>query len=152
MNYETINLQEKIVACLTARTKNSDPDMGAVIGGLWQRFYEPDVYSTINNRVSEKAVCIYSEYESDCNSEYSVSVGCEVGSANQISENMVCKKIPAGKYARFVVKGNMQQIVADFWQKLWQMQDLQRTYVCDFEEYQNSDMENAEVHFYISIK
>ena len=29
--------------------------------------------------------------------------------------------------------------------------DLDRNYKCDFEEYQNADVENAEIHIYISI-
>ena len=45
----------------------------------------------------------------------------------------------------------MHTVVGEFWQKLWQM-PLDRTYVCDFEEYQNADPENCEVHIYIGIK
>jgi predicted transcriptional regulator YdeE len=44
----------------------------------------------------------------------------------------------------------MQKAVADFWIELWQM-DLNRSFQCDFEEYQNCDMENAEIHIYISL-
>lgn len=49
------------------------------------------------------------------------------------------RRIPAEKYARFVVRGNMQRAAAGFWQELWTM-NLPRSFVCDFEEYQNSDM------------
>jgi len=48
------------------------------------------------------------------------------------------------------VKGDMQKAVADFWQQLWEM-DLPRSFLCDFEEYQNSDMEQAEIHIYIGL-
>lgn len=41
--------------------------------------------------------------------------------------------------------------VAQFWQELWKM-DLPRSFVCDFEEYQNADPENAEIHIYIGLK
>lgn len=50
-----------------------------------------------------------------------------------------------------MIKGEMHEAVAKFWQKLWEI-DLPRTYVCDYEEYQNSDMEQAEIHMYIGVK
>ena len=45
----------------------------------------------------------------------------------------------------------MYKAVADAWQKIWQM-NLQRTFIYDFEEYQNADMDNAEIHIYIGIQ
>ena len=74
-----------------------------------------------------------------------LSVGCRCGL------EFVCR-IPAGKYAKFVVHGNMLQAVAEAWQTIWQM-ELPRSFQCDFEEYQNDDMgDNAEVHIYIGLK
>jgi hypothetical protein len=77
-------------------------------------------------------------------------VGCEVTTANEIPEKAIIKVIPAGTYAKFIVKGHMQQAVASFWQQLWSM-PLDRSYVCDFEEYQDSCIDNAEIHIYISL-
>ena len=45
----------------------------------------------------------------------------------------------------------MLTAVREFWRELWNM-DLNRAFVCDFEEYQNADPENAEIHMYISLK
>ena len=40
----------------------------------------------------------------------------------------------------------------EFWQKVWNM-NLDRSFVCDFEEYQaGDDMDNMEIHMYISLK
>ena len=36
--------------------------------------------------------------------------------------------IPGGRYARFVVYGDMQAAVARFWQELWEM-DLDRAFI-----------------------
>ena len=44
MNYEIVNLEEKRVVGLAARTNNQSPEMGAVIGGLWEKFYGEGVY------------------------------------------------------------------------------------------------------------
>lgn len=150
MNYELVTLEEKNVIGITARTKNSDENMPAIIGGLWNRFYQDGVYSQIKNKANDKALGIYSDYESDVNSEYSVTVACEVNCVDAVPENAVSKVIPAGNYAKFIVHGHMQHAVAEFWTQLWQM-DLDRSYACDFEEYQDCDMENATIHIYISL-
>ena len=38
MNYEIVTLEEQIAVGISARTNNTSPDMGAVIGGLVARF------------------------------------------------------------------------------------------------------------------
>jgi len=45
----------------------------------------------------------------------------------------------------------MVQAVAMAWQEIWQM-DLPRTFQCDFEEYQDDSMDNAEIHIYVGLK
>lgn len=151
MNYEIVELKEKTVVGVTARTKNSDENMGTIIGSLWNEFYQNGIYASIVNKINEKSLGIYSEYESDVNGEYSVTVACEVEKTDKVPNNTVIKTIPAGKYAKFIVRGHMQKAVAAFWQEFWNM-DLNRTYVCDFEEYQNASVEDAEIHIYIAIQ
>ncbi len=150
MNYEVVNLEEQMVVGLTARTKNSNPDMGMVIGSLWNSFYQDGIYASIPNKKDDKALGIYSDYESDANGAYNVIVACAVNKASNIPQNTIVKTIPAGKYAKFIVHGHMQQAVAEFWQELWMM-NLDRTFICDFEEYQDANIENATVHIYIGI-
>lgn len=150
MDYEIVNLKEKLVVGLTARTQNSDENMANIIGDLWNDFYQKGIYASVSNKANAKALGIYSDYESDKNGTYSVTVGCEVTRAENISEETIVKTIPAGSYAKFIVRGNMHKAVAEFWQRLWEM-DLDRSYQYDFEEYQNGDMENAEIHMYISV-
>lgn len=150
MEYEIVNLKGMKIEGVSARTKNSDPNMPVVIGSLWDKFYRGGIYEGINNKTNNKAVEIYSDYESDMNSEYSVIVGCEVSTFNN-NRNVITKIIPEGKYAKFIVKGHMIKAVQEFWQKLWQMNDLDRSYKCDFEEYQDENIDNATIHIYISI-
>lgn len=151
MNYEIVQLKETKVAGLTARTNNGSPDMPQVIGGLWQRFYEDGVYASIGNKTDSKALGIYTEYAGKELDDYTVMVACRVESAEALPEGASVRTLPGGPYARFVVRGDMRQAVADFWQELWKM-DLPRSFVCDFEEYQNEDMEDAEIHMYIGLK
>lgn len=151
MMYEIVELEAKTVAGLTARTRNDAPDMSAVIGGLWQRFYQDGVCASIPDKKNDKALGIYTDYSDGASGEYSVLVACEVENTGNIPENVTVRLLPKSKYAKFVIKGHMQKAVADFWEKLWQM-DLPRSFVCDFEEYQNSDPENSEIHIYIGLK
>lgn len=151
MDYEIMELQEKTVWGLTARTNNMSPDMGTVIGGLWNRFFTDGVYESIPEKSTGKTLGIYSGYAGGPMDDYDITVGCETTAQGKPLEGLAELKIPAGKYARFVVKGHVQGAVAKFWEELWQM-DLDRTFVADFEEYQDSEMENAEIHIYIGIK
>ncbi len=148
MQYETVELKETKVAGFTARTNNASPDMGAVIGGVWQKFFAQG-YSAIQCKTTGKTMGIYTDYENDEHGEYTFMAGCEVN--GEVPDGLETKTLPSGKYAKFVVKGNMMTAVGEFWQKLWQM-PLERTYVFDFEEYQNADPENCEIHIYIGIK
>ena len=150
MNYEIVNLNEMKLVGLTARTKNSDKNMMKIIGSLWEQLYKGGVYEKISDKVNSKAIGLYSDYGIDMNSEYSITVGCEISKLENIPPETVVKNIPAGKYAKFVVHGHMQKAVQEFWTQLCDMK-LDRNYRCDFEEYQNGDIENAEIHVYISI-
>lgn len=151
MKYEIVNLQEKKVAGISARTNNSSPDMGAVIGGLWQRFYGEGIYPSIGHKANEKALGIYTDYAEGEAGDYTVVVACELADTDAVPEGIKTWTVPGGRYAKFVVKGDMVKAVADFWTELWSM-DLPRAYVCDFEEYQNDSMDEAEIHIYIGLR
>lgn len=151
MNYEIVELNEMTVAGISARTNNNSPEMHAVIGGLWNDFYGKGIYESIPGKVSGKAIEIYTDYEDDENADYTVMMASEVENSDSLPEGMQSMIIPAGKYAKFVVRGNMVTACMQFWQELWQM-NLPRSFVCDFEEYQNSDPDNCEIHMYIGLK
>lgn len=151
MDYEIVTLQEKLAAGITARTNNAAPDMGNVIGGLWESFYAKGIYAQIPAEGRGHALGIYSDYESDEHGDYDMTVACEVGCVDGLPEELAVKRIPAGRYAKFVIKGDVQRALMQFWQELWEM-DLKRSYVADFEEYMDQEMENAEIHVYIGLK
>lgn len=150
MDYEVVMLEEKIAAGVSARTGNADPKAGEIIGGLWNRLYKEGVYETIPDKANRKALGIYTDYAGDEKADYTAMAACEVLSRPQ---DEICDvvKIPAGRYAKFVVHGDMVQAVADAWQEIWKM-DLPRRFRCDFEEYQDERMEDAEIHIYVGLK
>lgn len=150
MNYEIVNLKEKVLLSLKpVRISNNDPEMSAKISKFWEEFMEKS--PEIKKPKTKKAICTYSNYESDEKGFYDISVGLEVTKPNTKSNKFILKIIPAGKYAKFIVKGPMQKSVSEFWKKLWGMH-LPRKFDCDFEEYQIADPSNAEVNIFISLK
>ena len=74
MDYEIVTLEEKIVVGISARTNNTSPDMGAVIGGLWKRFYNEGIYASIPDKKSGKALGIYTEYTGNEKADYTTIV------------------------------------------------------------------------------
>ncbi|MEA5083456.1 MAG: GyrI-like domain-containing protein [Lachnospiraceae bacterium] len=146
MKYEVVELKEKTVVGVSAITSNNATDMGEVIVGLWEKLYRDGVSNSIKNKVNQFAIGLYSDYADD---KYTVTAGNEVSAAE--NNGLSVKIIPAGKYAKFSVHGNMVTAVAEAWYKIWKM-DLDRSFTGDFEEYLNSDWENADVNIYIALK
>ena len=147
MKYEIEMLKEKRVAGFCQRTGNQNKDMPVVIGGLWKKW---ETVSELQGRKNEKWIGMYTDYE---DMEYDVTVGYEMKKDAIVPSNMTEKVIPAGKYAKFVIIGDVQNSVGQAWQEIWNM-DLKRKYTCDFEEYQNNseDMQNQEIHIYIALE
>lgn len=146
MNCEIVTLTEKIVVGVSATTGNNDPNMGKIIGGLWEKLYQGGVNAAIKNKVNEYAIGLYSDYVAD---RYCVTAGNEVSKAE--NPELTVKIIPAGKYAKFSVHGHMERAVAEAWGEIWQM-ELNRSFTGDFEEYRNADFENCDIDLYIALK
>ncbi len=148
MNYEIVNLEEKTIVGLTARTGNTDPDCQKIIGGLWQDFMGKGIMNGLKNKANAYCVGLYSDYDF-ATMKYDVTVGAEV-SENGNSE-LSAKTIPAGKYARFSIKGDVVKDVSNAWQEIWAM-SLERTFTADFEEYISNENGVAEVYIYVALK
>ncbi|MCI8404630.1 MAG: GyrI-like domain-containing protein [Clostridia bacterium] len=146
MDYEIVSITEKKVAGISEATNYNSPDAARVIGELWDRFFR-DTYNVLVNKVNDKCIGIYTDYSE--NGDYRTMICAEVKEGSQSIETLT---IPAGKYAKFIVKGNIVTAVQKFWQELWNM-NLDRAFMCDFEEYQGGeDMDNMEIHIYVSLK
>ncbi len=150
MDYEVITLKEKTAVGVSVRTSNGDPDMGEKIEGLWIRLFQEGIYEFIPGKINEKALGLYLDYAGDERMEYTAAAACEITKDSEQSEYEVFR-IPEGRYARFIVRGDMVKAVAAAWQEIWQM-DLPRSFVCDFEEYQDDQMEDTEIHIYVGLK
>lgn len=152
MKYDIVELNEKSVVGLCARTSNNDPLVGEVIGKLWQRWFGEQIYTAIPNKNNDCSIGLYSDYENDVNGLYDVTVGCEVSAIESLPAETVVKTIPAGRYAQFTVWADDRMAVSKAWQEIWAL-SLDRTYTGDFEEYTSApDGEQQRVDIYIAIK
>ena len=143
MNYEIVELKEKTIVGFAARTSNEDPQMGAIIGDLWKQLYTPEKTEKIQNRVNAYAIGLYSDYDKE---GYQVTAGFEVSDAEN-GNGFAVKTIPAGRYAKFSVHGDMIEAVANSWNEIWET-PLDRTFTGDFEEY----LSQEDIDIYIAIK
>ena len=143
MNYEIVELKEKTIVGFAARTSNEDPQMGAIIGDLWKQLYTPENTEIIQNRVNAYAIGLYSDYDKE---GYQVTAGFEVSDAES-GNGFTVKTIPAGRYAKFSVHGDMIEAVANSWKEIWET-PLDRTFTGDFEEY----LSQEDIDIYIAIK
>lgn len=150
MNYEIVKLEERTFLGFADVTNNTASDMGAKIGALWQKLYS-GAAQTMKNRVNEKAIGLYCDYKA--NGDYTVLAGCEVSSVeNTEAQGLTVKTVPAGNYAKFVVKGDMVEAVAKAWGDIWAT-PLERTFTGDFEEYQEDTAGgNGTIFIYIAVK
>lgn len=152
MKYEIVELQEKVVAGIKIKTTNQNGKAVQDIGTTWQKFFADGIYEMLPNKMNGKTIGLYTEYEGDCTKPYAFIAGTEVSQMAESDEEIASAVIPKGKYAKFVIIGDVKNSVGQAWQEIWNM-NLNRKYTCDFEEYQNNseDMQKQEIHIYIAI-
>ena len=107
----------------------------------------------LSKRSTGKDVYKRQDYAGGATDDYTAMVCCTVTKESKISE-CEFRKIPAGPYAKFVITCSMRTAVAAVgkaWQEIWKI-NLPRTFICDFEEYQDDNLEHTEIHLYIGLK
>lgn len=153
MKYEITELEEKIVAGIKIKTTNQNGKSIKDIGMTWQKLFEDGTYGKIYDKVNNKTIGLYTEYEGDYTKPYMFIAGAEVSKKSETHQETEIQIIPKGKYAKFIITGDVQNSVGQAWKEIWNM-NLNRKYSCDFEEYQNNseDMQKQEIHIYIAIE
>jgi predicted transcriptional regulator YdeE len=150
VNYEIVTLEEKIIVGKSIITTNENGKALSDIGMMWKDFFGNGVVQNIKNRKDRQIIGLYTDYEGDHTAPYRFMCAAQV-TENENSE-LEEKIIKGGKYARFVVKGEIQKVVGEVWQAVYNS-DLQRRFDSDFEVYTNDseDMNNQTVEVYISV-
>ena len=150
-----VTKDEKKIIGIEARTSNSAEtnSQTAKIPTLWQKFFQLE--EKIPNRKNADVILgTYTNYESDYNGEYSLIVSLEVGSLDDIPDEMVGAAIPATRYLVFTAEGQMPAALIKTWTQIWQYfsanPEFQRAFTTDFELHDKNDESKVEV--YIAVK
>jgi predicted transcriptional regulator YdeE len=137
-------LESFLVTGFSVRTQNSDEfnEKTAKIPSLWQQFYSSELAG------SAKLFGVYSNFESDENGPYTVTVGA---ASTKEQSQLSSVRIQAGNYLIFQGTGPMPQTVIEAWQRIWtffqKTTEYRRNFISDFEAYSGSD----QVAVYIGV-
>ncbi len=146
-----ITVESFTVSGVSVRTKSSeefDKSM-ARLPKLWQEFLAI-VNKKPNLLANPEVYGVYSDYDSDANGNYTVTIGGVLDAGQSLPE-LSTVRIQAGDYLVFSGKGIMPQTVIETWLRVWAYfevnSEYKREYVSDFELYRGAD----EVDIYIGI-
>lgn len=151
--YTLIQRPEMLVIGIECRTSNA-PEAGLHdIPRHWEKFFNENVVLRIPNKATDEVIALYCDYEGDHTLPYSLVIGSEVSSLEDIPEGMVAKMLPASTYAMFPAIGEHPKSLINTWKTIWQT-DLKRTYTGDFEVYGHKFMADTtkEVDVFIAIE
>jgi predicted transcriptional regulator YdeE len=162
MKKTAANLAALKLLGITARTNNAlemNPE-SAKIGITMHKYFSQAMPDKIPNRKAPGTTfCVYTNYESDVNGDYTYFIGEEVTSFDSVDAQLETLIIPAQDYAKFTNEpAPMPAACINMWQNIWQMSasDLggQRAYVADFEVYdaRSIDQQNTVLDIYIGVK
>jgi len=135
---------------ISTRTNNANEknEETQKIVSLWEKYDVDNIYSkTFNKSNNTSLYGVYSNYESDVNGDYDVTVAVEVTKTKDkpiIIENK--------KYLVFKKDGELPEVCSELWEEIWDYfeknSEYERAYTVDFEKYSKED----QIEIYISIK
>ena len=138
------------------KTTTHDGKNFVEIPQFWDKVLEEGQIEKIPDKKFQDTVLgICMDFES--NGRFSYIIGAEVISTENTPEDMVCRKIPAGKYAVFtacgVMPGSIQETFKYIYQEWLPNSEYQRANSADFELYDERcrSAENPEVDIYVPI-
>jgi len=146
---------------IEVRTSNAKEATGhGVIGKQWQKFFQEDVLEKIPNKLDSNIYAVYSDYASDHNGEYSLTIGAKVADGSSVPAGLALKTVPAGNYAVLTSdKGPVVKVVTAAWQRVWGLEQKKalggtRAYKADFELYDQraANPQDSQVDIYLGLK
>jgi predicted transcriptional regulator YdeE len=149
------------IAGIEVRTSNAkEATSEGVIGKQWQKFFQDGVLQKIPNKIDGNVYAVYSDYASDHNGEYSLTIGAKIADGSQVPAGFVVKTVPAGNYAVVTSeKGPVAGVVIAAWQRVWDLEQKKelggtRAYKADFEFYDQraANPQEAQVDIYLGLK
>jgi predicted transcriptional regulator YdeE len=121
---------------------------------LWKTFFEKQMLARIQDKINDDIYAVYTEYDKvpqTADDIYSLGyifiIGAAVSRADRLPTTLVNTIVPATKRAVFPIQPAKPELVGTEWQKIWQMQDLQRAFAPDYEHYSA----NGEIDILVSV-
>ena len=159
MRHEKITLPEIQLVGIAVRTSNAKEmnQATAQIGTTIQRYLDEAIAQKIQHKKSPgKTCCVYTEYESDQNSDYTYLIGEEVTSSMP-QAGLKLITVPKQTYIKFTTEpGKMPAIAISAWQTIWGTSFSDwggRRFKTDFELYDERalDPDNAVLDICIGV-
>lgn len=117
------------------------------IPALWARFASEGV--AVKSRADDAAVyAVYCDYENDGAAPYTMVLGFAVDASTEVPKGLRRVRIPAGRYARFEVKGPPQNVLWGAWSFIngaWAAKSSRR-FIADAERYLAPPAADGSVH------
>ena len=132
---------------VTTNNKNEMNEDTQKIAPLWEQYDKEYIHTKTLNKAKDSSLYgVYSNYTSDLNGDFDVTVGVEVTKP----KNVII--IENEKYLVFKKEGEVPEVAIETWQEVWDYfsteSEYERKYSIDFEKYSKRD----EIEIYISIK
>jgi len=156
MKQKVITKESFPIIGIELKTTTHDGKNFVEIPQFWEKVMQQGQIDNIPNKKYPGTVLgICMDFQTD--GSFSYIIGTEVTKAENIPGDMVCKTIPAARYAVFTARGKMpgsiQDTVKYIYQEWLPNSEYQRADSADFELYDQRyhGGENAEVDIYIPI-
>jgi predicted transcriptional regulator YdeE len=158
MNLVKLHVDSFTIAGLSVRTSNSrETTTDAAIPKLWQRLSNENYLREIPNRVDDRVIALYTDYENGRDGMYTYVLGAKVSSRKNMPVEFVAREVASGQYAMFTEHGGPPpQMTVDLWKGIWALEKpgvLERAYKTDYEVHYGpaDDVAKSHVDIYIGL-
>lgn len=139
--------QQRDVVIIGFEVRVAPADAATKIPALWARFAREGV--AVKPRADDAGVyAVYCDYENDGAAPYTMVLGFAVDASTEVPKGLRRVRIPAGRYARFEVRGQPRQALWGAWSFIngaWDQRSSRR-FIADAERYLAPPAPDGSVH------
>lgn len=154
MEYEVVILEGFSVVGIPVRTTNKNDQSERDIRRLRMEFFSKNIADDIKDCVSDDLYCVYKDFEDGEEGEYTAIMGYRVYDTNDIKDGYAYADVEAGKYLKFITKGEIPHSARTTWEYIWNT-NLDRKYMTDFDVFDKDSLiasDKGQLTTYISVK
>ena len=148
---EQVTIDKFNITGISVRTTNQNNQSHHDLNQLWQHVFNSGILHRIPGKKNNKIYCIYTDYKSDYQDEYTAIIGVETDIDIVMPDELTRVQIKKGNYIKYEETGKIPDIVMNLWQNIWKS-NLKRKYTTDFEVYEEMDSaDNTNVKVFIAV-